>query len=65
METDVPKSSVHTAMKQLFRNHVHLELHKNSWKQTVVKVRFCNWFYKAVCNGEVSPLLTGFTDKTT
>jgi hypothetical protein len=27
------------------------------------KVRFCNWFSKAVCGGEVDPLLTYFTDE--
>ena len=31
----------------------------------VVKVMFCIWFYETVCNGEVSALLTGLTDKAT
>jgi hypothetical protein len=31
----------------------------------VVEVRFCNRVYEAVCNGDISPLLTDFTDKTT
>jgi hypothetical protein len=26
------------------------------------KVRFCNWFSKAVCGGEVDPLITYLTD---
>jgi hypothetical protein len=27
------------------------------------KVRFCNWFSKAVCGGEVDHLITYFTDE--
>jgi hypothetical protein len=65
-ETVAPQSSVHTTTKQLFlQPHKFRVANEIQEADCVAKVRFWNWFNAAVCNGEVSPLLTGFTDKTT
>lgn len=64
LETTVSKSSVHTATKLL---------HSKTYKFTIVqnlleaghalRTRFCNWFFVAVCSGEVNPLLIYFTEQ--
>jgi hypothetical protein len=64
-ETDAPQSSIHSHKTAFLQPHKFRVAKKPQEAECVMKVRFWNWFNAAVCNGEVSPLLTGFTDKKT
>ena len=57
-ETDVSKSTIHTAIKLLhFKPYKFIDAQKLYEADCVVRAQFCNWFCGAVFGGEVNPFL--------